>query len=72
MKLTIALQNEMLVKSVPIGNGGNIEIDIPDSCKRDLWNAQIEMWLEDGNGNIIDNVLMRSHMKTRKLSLNRR
>ena len=43
MKLTIALQNEM---NVIIDRNGNIVIDIPDDCKRDLWDAQIEYWLE--------------------------
>lgn len=43
MKLTIALQNEM---NANIDRNGNIVIDIPDSCKRDLWDAQIEYWLE--------------------------
>ena len=39
MKLTIALQNEM---NATIDKNGNIVIDIPDSCKRDLWSAQME------------------------------
>mgnify|MGYP000284969676 CR=1 FL=1 len=43
MTLTIALQNEM--KAI-IDKNGNIVIDIPDTCKRDLWDAQIEYWLE--------------------------
>lgn len=43
MTLTIALQNEM---KVIIDKNGNIVIDIPDTCKRDLWDAQIEYWLE--------------------------
>lgn len=43
MTLTIALQNEM--KAI-IDKNGNIIIDIPDTCKRDLWDAQIEYWLE--------------------------
>ena len=40
MKLTIALQDEM-----------NATIDIPDSCKRDLWSAQMEYWLEKDSSN---------------------
>lgn len=36
MTLTIALQNEM--KAI-IDKNGNIVIDIPDTCKRDLWDA---------------------------------
>ena len=43
MKLTIALQTEMKVK---LDKNGNIVIDIPDECKRDLWEAQLEYWLE--------------------------
>lgn len=43
MKLTIALQNEM---NAIIDRNRNIVIDIPDNCKRDLWDAQIEYWLE--------------------------
>ena len=42
MTLTIALQSEMSAKI----ENGNIVIDIPDSCKRDLWDAQLEYWLE--------------------------
>lgn len=48
MVLTIALQNEM---DVIIDKSGNIVIYIPDSCKRDLWDAQIEYWLEKDNLN---------------------
>lgn len=43
MKLTIALQSEMKAQ---IDRNGNIVIDIPESCKRDLWDAQFEYWLE--------------------------
>ena len=43
MTLTIALQNEM--KAI-IDKNGNIVIDIPDTCKRDVWDAQIEYQLE--------------------------
>ena len=43
MKLTIALQNEMKAE---IDKNGNIVIDIPEACKRDLWEAQLEYWLE--------------------------
>ena len=46
--LTIALQNEM---DVIIDKSGNIVIYIPDACKRDLWDAQIEYWLEKDNLN---------------------
>lgn len=69
MKLTIALQNEMIVESSPVGKGGNIVIDIPDECARDLWDAQIEFWLEDNkNGNkITDNGFLRMLKKKLKL-----
>lgn len=43
MKLTIALQRGMQAE---INQDGNIEIDIPDTCKKDLWDAQLEYWLE--------------------------
>ena len=43
MKLTIALQSEMKAE---IDKNGNIIIDIPEACKRDLWEAQLEYWLE--------------------------
>ena len=43
MKLTIVLQREMKAE---IDSNGNIVIDIPDACKRDLWEAQLEYWLE--------------------------
>lgn len=43
MKLTIALQSEMKAE---IDRNGNIVIDIPEACKRDLWEAQLEYWLE--------------------------
>ena len=43
MKLTIVLQNEM---KADIDKNGNIIIDIPEDCKRDLWDAQMEYWLE--------------------------
>lgn len=43
MKLTIALQNEMKAE---LDKNGNIVIDIPEMCKRDLWDAQLEYWLE--------------------------
>lgn len=36
MKLTVALQNEMKVE---LDKNGNIVIDIPEMCKRDLWDA---------------------------------
>ena len=48
MKLTIALQNEM---NATIDKNGNIVINIPDSCKRDLWSAQMEYWLEKDSSN---------------------
>lgn len=48
MKLTIALQDEM---NATIDKNGNIIIDIPDSCKRDLWSAQMEYWLEKDSSN---------------------
>lgn len=72
MKLTIVLQSEMMVESSPVGKGGNIVIDIPDECARDLWDAQIEFWLEDNkNGNkITDNGFLR--MLKKKLRLERR
>lgn len=43
MKLIIALQSEM---EAEIDKNGNIIIDIPEACKRDLWEAQLEYWLE--------------------------
>ena len=43
MKLIIALQNEMKAE---IDKNGNIVIEIPNECKRDLWDAQMEYWLE--------------------------
>lgn len=39
MKLTIVLQSEMKAE---IDRNGNIVIDIPEACKRDL----LEYWLE--------------------------
>ena len=72
LKLTIALQNEMMVETSPIGKGGNIVIHIPDVCARDLWDAQIEFWLEDDkNGNkLTDDGFLRILKK--KLKLERR
>ena len=60
MKLTIALQNEMKAE---IDRNGNVVIDIPDDCKRDLWDAQMEYWLEkcvpEHGSKIIDNGFFR-------------
>lgn len=55
MKFTLALQNEM--KAI-INKDGNIEIDIPDACHRDLWDAQIQYWLEE-NDSIKDRGFLR-------------
>lgn len=44
MKLTIALQGEMKAE---INRDGNIVINIPEACRRDLWEAQLEYWLEN-------------------------
>lgn len=60
MKLTIALQNEMKAE---IDRNGNVVIYIPDICKRDLWDAQMEYWLEkcvlEHGNKIIDNGIFR-------------
>lgn len=53
MILTIALQDEM---DAIVDKNGNIVIYIPDSCKRDLWDAQIEYWLEKDNLNCKNSV----------------
>lgn len=60
LKLTIALQNEMKAE---IDENGNVVIYIPDTCKRDLWDAQMEYWLEkcvpEHGNKIIDNGIFR-------------
>lgn len=43
MKLAIALQEEM---EAEVDKDENVVINIPNECKRDLWDAQLEYWLE--------------------------
>jgi hypothetical protein len=62
MKLTIALQDEMKAKLI---SGNLIEIDIPDDCKRDLWKAQIECWLENDEEKLIHSGFLRVESNTR-------
>ena len=43
--ITLTLQNKMIVTI----ENNNIIISIPDECKRDLWEGQLEFWLENDN-----------------------
>ena len=63
MKLTIALQNEMFVEI----KDGNIEIEIPDTCRRDLWQAQLCFWLEDEDEKLKDSGYLRVNKNKIKL-----
>lgn len=72
MKLTIALQSEMKVISVPDAIGGNFVVEIPDECARDLWEAQISYWLENKKeqNKLTDSGYLR--MKKKKIHLERK
>ena len=63
-KLTLALQREMKATI----QDGTITIEIPDNCKMDLWQAQIEMWLEETDKPRYVHKYLR--MKNNKLKLN--
>ena len=61
--LTLALQREMKATI----KDGTITIEIPEDCKMDLWQAQIEMWLEKDN-KLTDSKYLR--LNKNKLKLN--
>jgi len=49
-KITLAPQSEAIVTL----EGNNIVIELPDSCARDLWKAQISYWLENENEKLLE------------------
>lgn len=70
-RITLGLMSEMKAKVF----NNEIIIDIPDSCTRDLWLAQLNVWLEENakktNSKVVDDGWLRIE-RNGKLSYTRR